>query len=147
MHPDPKHLKNFARNTQWSRGKRTMNNRFLSRSHAPGFERLNARGRVCHLIRAIGHHIVRLACRSVTIMARLTACWSHRTWTKPRNITDADAERLFNRQSRKPVDAKFVPEPRISRRSDSWLASWQRLDVAQCDLRISELRTVVVVKL
>jgi hypothetical protein len=114
MHPDPKHLKNFARKTQWSRGKRTMNNLFLSRSHAPGFERLNARGLVCHLIRAIGHHIVRLACRSVTIMARLAACWSDHSWTRPRNIPDTDVGRFFNRQSSKPVAAKFVPEQLIS---------------------------------
>lgn len=50
-----------------------MNIRFLSRSHPPGFERLKARGLACHLIRAIGHHIVRFACRSVTITARLHA--------------------------------------------------------------------------
>ncbi len=83
MHPDPKHLKNFARNTQWSRGKSVMNILFLSRSHLPGFERLNASGRVCHLIRAIGHHIVRLACLSVTIMARLSACWGTHIGIRP----------------------------------------------------------------
>ena len=55
-----------------------MNIRFLSRSHLPGFERLKARGLACHLIRAIGHHIVRLACRSVNIMARLTPGWGDR---------------------------------------------------------------------
>ena len=81
MHPDPKHLKNFARKAQCIRGKRIMNSRFLNRSHLPGFERLNARGLVCHLILAIGHHMVRLACRSVTIMARLTTCWRDRTRT------------------------------------------------------------------
>ena len=48
-----------------------MNILFLRRSHGPGLERLNASGRACHLMRAIGHHIVRLACRSFTIMVRL----------------------------------------------------------------------------
>jgi hypothetical protein len=126
MHPDPKHLKNFARNTQWSRGNRVMNIRFLNRSHLPGLERLNARGLACHLIRAIGHHIVRLACRSVIIMARLTACWGDHTgithtrithiritraWATPSCSPDAGIGRSFNQQSRKPVAAGFVPRP------------------------------------
>jgi hypothetical protein len=109
MHPDPKHLKNFALNTQWSRGKRVMNNRFLSRSHLPGFERLKARGLVCHRIRAIGHHIVRLACRSVTIMARLTACRSDCTWNRRWNIPEQVFRGLSTITHAKPDAADFVP--------------------------------------
>jgi hypothetical protein len=140
MQPDPKHLKNFARNTQWSRGKRVMNTLFLNRSHLPGLERLNARGLACHLIRAIGHHIVRLACRSVNIMARLSACWetyrenhagithtgiAHfikirpvRTW--PVRSLDAGTERSVNHQSRKPAAAEFVPEQLIASGLRAW---------------------------
>jgi hypothetical protein len=73
MHPEPKHLKNLPRYSQWTRGKSVRNTAFFARSQRPGFERLKASGLACHLIRAIGHHIVRLACRSVMIMACLTA--------------------------------------------------------------------------
>src|SRR5260370_30729824 len=68
MHPEPQHLKNFARNSQWIRGKKVRNNAFFSRFQWPGLERLLACHTFVHLIRAIGHHIVRLACRSVSIM-------------------------------------------------------------------------------
>src|SRR5215470_1870399 len=44
MHPEPKHLKNFARNSQWIRGKKVRNSAFFSRFHRPGLERLLA----CH---------------------------------------------------------------------------------------------------
>jgi hypothetical protein len=142
MHPDPKHLKNFARNTQWSRGKRVMNILFLRRSHLPGFERLKARGLACHLIRAIGHHIVRLACRSVKIMARLSACWRDHTWTepltKPGNYSDAGVRRFFNRQSCKPVEAEFVPG--ATDRLEAWNpalhpgnAAWRSAMRVNCD--------------
>jgi hypothetical protein len=86
-----------------------MNNRFLSRSHLPGLERLKARGLVCHLIRAIGHHIVRLACRSVTIMASLTACRSDCTWNQRWNIPETGVQRSLDHHSRKPDAADFVP--------------------------------------
>jgi hypothetical protein len=68
MHPEPKHLKNFARNSQWIRGKKVRNSAFLNRFQRPGLERLLACHAAIHLTRAIGHHIDRLACRSVTIM-------------------------------------------------------------------------------
>jgi hypothetical protein len=123
MHPDPKHLKNFARNTQWSRGNSVMNILFFNRSHLPGFDRLKASGRVCHLIRAIGHHIVRLACRSVTIMARLTACWSDQTWTRP---SRGSAQAL--RGSSTINHANLLP-PVSFRSTDAWL-----------DLRLAGLR-------
>jgi hypothetical protein len=106
-------------------------------------ERLNARGLACHLIRAIGHHIVRLACRSVSIMARLTA-WGDRSWTTQTGIThtgitpfsfrrvetgpsrspDAGVVRSFNRQPRKPAAAKFVPEPLAARRAEAMRGTW-----------------------
>jgi hypothetical protein len=75
MHPEPKHRKNFARSSQWSRGKKVRNSAFFSRFHRPGLERLLACHDACHLTRAIGHHIDRLACRSVTIMGCLPACF------------------------------------------------------------------------
>jgi hypothetical protein len=31
MHPEPQHLKNFARNSQWTRGKKVRNSAFFSR--------------------------------------------------------------------------------------------------------------------
>jgi hypothetical protein len=112
MQPDPKHLKNFARNTQWSRGNIVRNSLFLNRSHLPGLERLNARGLVCHLIRAIGHHIDRLACRSNIIMARLRAGWE--TYPDHAHHALAQSRRTgtgsVNYQSCKLAVAKFVPE-------------------------------------
>jgi hypothetical protein len=68
MHPEPQHLKNFARASQWRRGKKVLNNAFFTRFHRPGLERLLACHRFIHLIRTIGHHMDRLACRSVSIM-------------------------------------------------------------------------------
>jgi hypothetical protein len=75
MQPEPKHLKNFARNNQCSRGKKVRKRAFFSRFHRPGLERLLACHDACHLTRAIGHHIDRLACRSVTIIGCLSACF------------------------------------------------------------------------
>jgi len=80
MHPEPKHLKNFARASQWSRGKKVRNIAFFTRSQRPGLERLNATTLDCHRIRAIGHHIDRLACCSVTIMAASSFRMSEDTW-------------------------------------------------------------------
>jgi hypothetical protein len=73
MHPEPQHLKNFARASQWRRGKNVLNSAFFTRFHRPGLERLLACHMFDHLIRAIGHHIDRLACRSVSIMGCLSA--------------------------------------------------------------------------
>jgi hypothetical protein len=98
MHPDPKHLKNFARKIQWVRGKSVRNIAFFSRSQRPGFERLKARGLVCHLIRAIGHHIVRLACRSVSIMACFTACLGGSGWTGRRELSKGRESRRTAKQ-------------------------------------------------
>jgi hypothetical protein len=83
MHPEPTHLKNFARNTQWSRGKKVLNRAFLNRFQRPGLERLLACHVPNHLTRAIGHHIDRLAWRSVTIMGCLPACLSETLWNNP----------------------------------------------------------------
>jgi hypothetical protein len=73
MHPEPQHLKNFARASQWRRGKKVLNSAFFTRFHRPGLERLLACHKFVHLIRTIGHHIDRLACRSVSIMDCLSA--------------------------------------------------------------------------
>lgn len=73
MHPEPQHLKNFARASQWMRGKKVLKSAFFTRFHRPGFERLLACHTFIHLMRTIGHHIDRLACRSVNIMGCLPA--------------------------------------------------------------------------
>jgi hypothetical protein len=72
MHPEPQHLKNFARASQWRRGNNVLNSAFFTRFHRPGLERLLACHTFIHLTRAIGHHIDRLACRSVRIMGCLS---------------------------------------------------------------------------
>lgn len=82
MHPEPKHLKNFARNSQCRRGKKVRNTAFFSRFQRPGLERLLACQVDCHRTRAIGHHIDRLACSSVTIMG-VASSLSEDTWNKP----------------------------------------------------------------
>jgi hypothetical protein len=53
--------------------KKVLNNAFFTRFHRPGLERLLACHTFIHLIRAIGHHIDRFACRSVSIMVCLSA--------------------------------------------------------------------------
>jgi len=100
IHPEPKHLKNFARNSQWSRGKKVRNIAFFSRFHRPGLERLLACHDACHLTRAIGHHIDRLACCSVTIMDRLQLRLSDDALEQPRNHVSSSFAT--------PVDAYFT---------------------------------------
>jgi hypothetical protein len=100
MHPEPKHLKNFARNSQWIRGKKVRKSAFFSRFHRPGLERLLACHEACHLTRAIGHHIDRLACCSVTIMGCLQL-----------RLSDGALEQPWNHVSSSlatPIDAYFT---------------------------------------
>src|SRR5262249_23190327 len=58
-------------------------NTFFSRFQRPGLDRLLACHVDCHLMRAIGHHIDRLACRSVTIMGCLSTCLSENALERP----------------------------------------------------------------
>jgi hypothetical protein len=59
-----------------------------------------------------------LACRSVMIIVHFTACFGDHAGTelgaRPRNRPDTGVRRFFNRQSRKPVTDKFVPEPLVA---------------------------------
>ena len=84
MHPEPQHLKNFARASQWRRGKKVLNSAFFTRFHRPGLERLLACHTFIHLMRTMGHHIDRLACRSVNIMGYLSAHSVKTLFAKPR---------------------------------------------------------------
>jgi len=94
MHPEPQHLKNFARASQWRRGKKVLNSAFFTRFHRPGLDRLLACHTFIHLIRAIGHHIDRLACRSVSIMVCLSA-HSVRRFAKSRIGGDRAGEKAL----------------------------------------------------
>jgi len=84
MHPEPQHLKNFARASQWRRGKKVLNSAFFTRFHRPGLERLLACHTFIHLIRTIGHHLDCLACCSVRIMGCLSAQSVKTLFAEPR---------------------------------------------------------------
>jgi hypothetical protein len=75
MHPEPQHLKYFARKNQCSRGKKVRKAALNKRYPWPGFTRLNATTLARHRIRTIGHHMFFFAyCSRTSISSSLAEC-------------------------------------------------------------------------